>query len=72
MFLMKLASSSMTMGPDRSSGTVKTRFVICGSIGFVLFCRRAHTVTVLFLISSVLLYVSLYDQPGDTMYNMRR
>ncbi|XP_003385624.1 PREDICTED: phosphatidylserine synthase 2-like [Amphimedon queenslandica] len=36
------------------------------------FFWRAHTVTVLVLITSVLLYISLYDVPGDTLHNVRR
>jgi phosphatidylserine synthase 2 len=40
--------------------------------GTKTFFWRAHTVSILILVSSVLLYVALYDEPGDTMYNIRR
>ena len=38
-----------------------------------LLCRRAHTITALIVISTVLLYVGLFDSMTyDTNYNIRR
>ena len=36
-------------------------------------CRRAHTVTVLFILTCALVYVTLLEEtPQDTAYNTKR
>lgn len=38
-----------------------------------IFCRRAHTLTVLFILTCALVYVTLLEEtPQDTTYNTKR